>query len=401
MAAIIRSPSLRWLVVGIVAVGLVAGQASWLVGRKVSKLADDGRLGGAAQWLAAQPPARLVVGVSLSLLAVLVCLAALRFRNPAWLVASVVGAALLVASFGGPMVVAAMLVAPALAGMRFSPGAGVPFVVGAIGAYYAAIAAGHPPATLGPSYLLWLWGPAAAYVTAYGVRLLREEKERTQAALARVQASQQALLEAAATAERLRVAREMHDVLGHTFAALAVQLEGARGLLERRSDRQAALAAMARAHQLASEGMHEARRAIGALRGEDLPGPDLLPGLVAEFRRSSRAEARLEIDGEPPELAADVRLALYRTAQEALTNVHKHAHATYVCVRLAYERGDAVLTIENDDRDGGREGLAVTAAGRGLIGMRERAELLGGSLVAGATGTGFRVRLTLPAGRAA
>jgi signal transduction histidine kinase len=400
MAAVIQSARLRWPVVGIVAAGLVTGQASWLVGRKVSKLADAGRLGGAMQRLAEQPPALLVVGVCLSLLVVLVCLAALHCRNPALMVASVIGAALLVASFGGPVAAVSMLMAPALAGMRFSPRAGVPFVLGAIGAYYAAILVGHPPATLGPSYLLWLWGPAAAYVTAYGVRLLREEKERTQAALVRVQASQQALLDAAATAERLRVAREMHDVLGHTFAALAVQLEGARGLLERRSDSRAALAAMARAHQLASEGMHEARRAIGALRGEDLPGPDLLPGLVAEFRRMSRAEARLEIDGEPPELAADVRLALYRTAQEALTNVHKHAHATYVCVRLAYDRGGAVLTVENDDRDGDRDGPALAGAGRGLTGMRERAELLGGSLVAGPTGTGFGVRLTLPAGRA-
>jgi signal transduction histidine kinase len=399
MAALIQSTRLRWLAVGIVSAGLLAGQARWLLGRKVSHLAADGRLGGEAHWLAVQPPARLFEGMCLSVLVVLVWLAALRFRNPVWTVASVAGATLMVASFGGPVAVAAMLIAPALAGARFSARVGVPFVVVAIAVSNAAIAVGRPPELTKPGDLLSLWAPAAVYVGSYGVRLLREEKERTQAALARVQASQQALLESAATAERLRVAREMHDVLGHTFAALAVQLEGARGLLERRSDRQAALAAMVRAHQLASEGMHEARRAIGALRGEDLPGPDLLPGLVAEFRRMSRAEARLEIDGEPPGLAADVRLALYRTAQEALTNVHKHAHATCVCVRLAYDLGGAVLTVENDDRAG--DGPAVAAAGRGLTGMRERAELLGGSLVAGPTGTGFRVRLTLPAGRAA
>jgi signal transduction histidine kinase len=300
--------------------------------------------------------------------------------------------------------VAATLIPPALAGVRFSPWAGAPFVVGAIAVYYAGIKIGHPPAKIDPGHLLSVWGPAVVYVGALGVGLLREEKERTQAALARLEASQQALLEAAATAERLRIAREMHDVLGHTFAALAVQLEGARGLLERRSNSQAALAAMARAHQLASEGMHEARRAIDALRGEGIPGPDLLPGLVAEFRRMSSAEARLDIDGEPPELVAEVRLALYRTAQEALTNVRKHAHATRVWVRLAYDRGSVELSVENDDRSRARDARAETATGRGLAGMRERAELLGGSLVAGPTASGFRVRLRLPAveeGRAA
>jgi len=99
------------------------------------------------------------------------------------------------------------------------------------------------------------------------------------------------------------------------------------------------------------------------------------------------------VTGEPAELASDARLALYRTAQEALTNVRKHSDAERVDLRLEYEPGGARLVVE----DVGTPVAAANGGGYGLTGMRERAELLGGELTAGPTGRGFRVELWLPA----
>jgi signal transduction histidine kinase len=85
-----------------------------------------------------------------------------------------------------------------------------------------------------------------------------------------------------------------------------------------------------------------------ALRGDELPGPDLLPGLVEGFAGDSGTEARLAVEGEPANLVPDARLALYRTAREALINVRRHARATRVDLRLWWEPDGAELTVEND-----------------------------------------------------
>jgi signal transduction histidine kinase len=237
-------------------------------------------------------------------------------------------------------------------------------------------------------------GTGALYALVVTMGRLRGQEERTRAALEELRLSREAQVEAARGAERIRLAREMHDVLGHTLSALAVQLEGARLLLERAGSPSDAVDAVSRAHRLAREGLDEARRAVGTLRGDDLPGPDLLPGLVEGFATDSGTEAHLAVEGEPADLAPDARLALYRTAQEALTNVRRHAHATHVDLRLRWEPGGAELTVEND---GVTAGAAAPPAGYGLAGMRERAELLGGKLEAGADDGRFRVRLWVPA----
>jgi signal transduction histidine kinase len=211
---------------------------------------------------------------------------------------------------------------------------------------------------------------------------------------AQVQAQQ---LQQAAVQERERLAREIHDVLAHTLSALSVQLEGARLLMRQRPDDPRALEAVERAHHLTAEGIAEVRRAVSALRGDDLPGPELLPRLAADFERESGVATRFAVEGRAVPLRADARLAIYRTAQEALTNVRKHADASAVSIRLRYADGGAELTVDDEAEAAPSAPPAGPPAGHGLTGMRERAQLLGGRLEAGPAAGGFRVRLWVPA----
>lgn len=234
------------------------------------------------------------------------------------------------------------------------------------------------------------------FVLLYGARRLRDEQFRVRALLAELEARRDRDLEAAKIEERTRLARDIHDVLAHSLTALIVQLDGARMLLtgERASDE--AVRSVLRARHLAHEGLDETRRAVGTMRGDRVPGARMLAGLVKDFERDSGLQCDYSVDGEPVELASPAQLALYRTAQEALTNVYRHAPANRVQVHLRYAAGGAELTVDDF-------GAAPTprpnaaADGYGLEGMRERAELLGGSLEAGPRDTGFRVRLWLPA----
>ena len=227
------------------------------------------------------------------------------------------------------------------------------------------------------------------------LRLMRAFREQA----LELQQSRAAEAEAAAEAERSRVAREMHDVLAHSLSALALQLETTR-LTARNHDVDPELAtAIDRAHHLAVAGLDETRRAMRALRGEELPGPERVPALARAFEEQSGLPVAVEIQGEPRQLEPDARLALYRTAQEALTNVRKHATPERVELVLDYRADETVLVVADHARD--RLPVVVTDAngsgGYGLTGMRERAELLGGELSAGPTGDGFRVELRLPA----
>jgi signal transduction histidine kinase len=185
----------------------------------------------------------------------------------------------------------------------------------------------------------------------------------------------------------------MHDILAHTLSALSIQLESARLLVEQRPGDLATLAAVERAGKLAREGLEEARRAVGSLRGDTLPGPDLLGKLATDFEQDTGIPVHLEVEGTARDLPVDGRLALYRVAQEALTNVRKHADATSVYLKLRYDDNAAELTVENEGQE---RPSPVVGGGFGLSGMRERAELLGGRLEAGPTEHGFRVQLWIP-----
>jgi signal transduction histidine kinase len=151
-----------------------------------------------------------------------------------------------------------------------------------------------------------------------------------------------------------------------------------------------------RARRLARTGLEEARRAIGLLRGDALLGPDRLADLAAEFEADSGVACKLAVTGDESDLGTDGRLTFYRVAQEALTNIRKHARPGLVEIRLAYEPSGTRLIIEDSGQYGERPGPS-DGTGYGLTGMKERAELLGGTLTAGPTDGGFRVDLWVPA----
>ena len=228
------------------------------------------------------------------------------------------------------------------------------------------------------------------------MRLLRQAGRRraeAEALVEELRESRAAHAESVALAERGRLARDMHDVLAHSLSALALQLEGARLLARDRDTDPEVVAAIERAHHLAADGLDEARAAIGALRGDAMPGPERLRALADGFGD----RARLTVSGEPHALPSEARLAIYRTAQEALTNVTRHSDAERVELRLAYERDGTRLEIEDSGPGVPVPAGASLGGGYGITGMRERAELLGGRLDAGPTERGFRVELWLPA----
>jgi signal transduction histidine kinase len=236
--------------------------------------------------------------------------------------------------------------------------------------------------------------PLAAIPWFLLMRLMSElRRQRDELDVARV-----AEARAAASAERGRLAREMHDVLAHSLSSLALQLETTRLLARDRDVDADVTAAIDQAHHLAAAGLDEARRAIATARGEDLPGPERIGALAEAFGEQSGLPVAVDVSGDPRELAPDARLAVYRTAQEALTNVRRHAAPERVELRLAYLPDSTVLVIEDHAADGmpPPAGLGLTGSGYGLTGMRERAELLGGELRAEPTGDGFRVELRLP-----
>ena len=234
------------------------------------------------------------------------------------------------------------------------------------------------------------------------VRRLLERGREAEALVEELRESRAAHAESVALAERSRVAREMHDVLAHSLSALALQLEGARLLARDRDADPEVVAAVERAHHLAIGGLAEARQAIAALRGDELPGPERLAALSEEFSEHSDARCELVVDGEPRELSSEARLAIYRTAQEALTNVRRHSAAQRVEIALRYGDDGTTLVVRDHGPGapvvlGGGSAAEGTGGGYGLTGMRERAELLGGRLSAAPTADGFCVELWLPA----
>ena len=236
----------------------------------------------------------------------------------------------------------------------------------------------------------------AFYVLSLFARRLRESNQRAELLLRELEQTRAAQARAAALAERQRLAREMHDVLAHSLSGLVLNLEGAMLLADQGGADPRVSDAIRRAHRLAKAGLREARRAIGMLRDDALPGPQRLGDLAAEFEADTGVACQVTVTGAETELGTDARLTVYRVAQEALTNIRKHARASRVEIRLAYEPSGTRLVIEDFGRCGERP-APDEGTGYGLTGMSERAELLGGTLTAGPTDSGFRVDLQVPA----
>ena len=319
-------------------------------------------------------------------------LRAFAMRHPIVIVGVVVSAVVLMFA-GSSLAVIGVFAAVLTVAGQLPPRAGAAISAGLALVYVAAtsyVRPGTPPLDL----LFSTLGLAFGYLLVRSIHRLREEQQRTAQLLAELQASRDAQLQAAALRERTRIAREIHDILAHTLSGLALQLEGARLLLEQRPGDPEAAAMVERAHRLARGGLEETRRAVSALRGDQLPGPEGLARLAEAFQAESGTPTEFHAEGEPAPLPSEAQLALYRTAQEALTNARKHARPTRVAMRLRYTAQGAELTVEDQASDAAPAGLP--SGGYGLAGMRERAELLGGSLEAGPTERGFTVRLWLP-----
>jgi signal transduction histidine kinase len=203
---------------------------------------------------------------------------------------------------------------------------------------------------------------------------------------------------AAALAERGRIARDVHDVLAHSLSGLAIQLEAADALLTAGADVERAHTMVIRARRLARDGLSEVRRAVTALREDVKPAQETLAALVADHAEDTGWPATFEVvDGPVPELAVETAQTLQRVAQEALTNARKHAPGAAVTVRLAIGAETVTLTVENSAAGADSAPLADSGGGWGLVGLRERVELIGGSVEAGQTEEGgFRVAAVVP-----
>lgn len=242
----------------------------------------------------------------------------------------------------------------------------------------------------------------AAFFFLFGLLLDREQRQRRRIAdlLARLAASTEAERTAAVLRERSRLAREVHDVLAHTLSGLILQLDGARLLARDHPGDPRLGPTIERAYGLARDGLGEARQAIVTLRGDALPGPELVPGLVDRHRDTDRGEVRLVVRGDPVPMTPDARLAVYRAAQEALSNVRRHAPGATVEVLVDWSPagfpGTVLLRVENGPGRV-RDPRVGAGSGYGLAGMAERAQALGGALVAEPTAdAGFRVELRIP-----
>jgi signal transduction histidine kinase len=251
----------------------------------------------------------------------------------------------------------------------------------------------HPEQAAGIGLVLGV----AAWVVVLGVvaellRLRRDralEAERTHREEARRQAGE----------ERLRIARELHDVLAHNISLISVQAGVALHLVDEKPDQ--TREALTTIRSVSREALLELRTALDALRqpGEPAPhapsaGMDRIGELIGRTRDAG-LPVDAEIEGDPTSLPAGIDLAAYRIVQEALTNVTRHAAGADTSVRLSYRPDELVVQIDNHAAGG--EATVETSGGNGIPGMSERARALGGRLQAGPRpGGGFRVLARLP-----
>ena len=207
----------------------------------------------------------------------------------------------------------------------------------------------------------------------------------------------------AVASERVRVARELHDVLAHELSVMVIQAQGARRMIERDPDAAAQAADLIGA--TGRDALTELRRLFGAVHhgeGEDLDGP---PGLgrldkLVDRARAAGLPVTLRTEGEPLELSPGLDIAAYRIIQEALTNTYKHAGRAEAIVTVTHWPHLVMLEVVDDGAGDDDVDMTALSGGHGLVGMRERVEVYGGTVEAGPRqGGGFRVVARLPVER--
>ncbi|MFD5426705.1 sensor histidine kinase [Streptomyces sp. NPDC127084] len=250
-----------------------------------------------------------------------------------------------------------------------------------------------------PFALAWVLGDSLRTRRAY----LAQLEERA----ARLEQEREAQSKVAVAAERARIARELHDVVAHNVSVMVVQADGAAYVMDTAPDQ--ARQALETISTTGRQALAEMRRLLGVLRtsdapesGEYVPQPDVqqIEDLVERVREAGLA-VDFKIEGTPRSLPSGVELTAYRIVQEALTNTRKHGGPdTAASVRLVYFDDGLGLLVEDDGRGASREMYEDGGAdgkGHGLIGMRERVGMVGGTLDAGPRpGGGFRISALLP-----
>lgn len=197
----------------------------------------------------------------------------------------------------------------------------------------------------------------------------------------------------ATIAERGRIARELHDVLGHSLTGVSLQIESAAAALEITADANQALSHLEHAGKLVRTGQEEAVAAVRTLREGEVTLHTMIESLVG-MHRASGARIRLAVTGGPRPLDGATALALYRVAQEALTNAAKHAKGEAAEVALCYTAKTLTVCVANDTGDRAHDAVS---GGHGLVGMSERMSAVGGTLSAGRIGTRWLVEAQVSA----
>jgi signal transduction histidine kinase len=244
--------------------------------------------------------------------------------------------------------------------------------------------------------LALIYGTGIVFVVVFTRVAASEREARTALAeanqLLRDHAAQ--VEELATTKERNRLAREIHDSLGHYLTVVNVQIGAAQAILDQ--DRPRALDHLSNAQALTQEGLAEVRHSVAALRAsptESRPLPETLARLAEQWNAAG-LRTRFAVAGTARSLTPQVNLTLYRAAQEALTNVGKHAHATSVDLYLDYRNEESVHLSVKDDGVGSDN----SGGGFGLLGVRERVQQLSGAVrVRTDSGKGFALEVELPA----
>jgi signal transduction histidine kinase len=238
----------------------------------------------------------------------------------------------------------------------------------------------------------------AAWILGDNIRTRREYLNVVENRAAQLEREHEANTRRAAAEEQSRIAREVHDVVAHNLSVIIVQATGADAIFA--ADPADARRAVRSIGATARRALDELRLVLGVVSADDRsaglapqPGLERLADLIEQVRTAG-VDVVLEIDGEQRELPTAVEVSAFRIVQEALTNTLRHSGGSHAIVRLGYDPG--LLRIEVVD-DGTR--TPNGARGRGLIGMRERAAMFGGDVVAGPVETGgFRVAARLPVG---
>jgi signal transduction histidine kinase len=281
-----------------------------------------------------------------------------------------------------------------------------------IGAAVAAIEAGALAAVGGPDWgaaLMALALTAAGWLAGENTRSRRAHLAGVLERAAEREREHEQRARQAGAEERLRIARELHDVVAHAMSIIAVRSGVARLVIDVRPDE--AREALGIIEGTSRQALAELRLLVGVLRGHETrdadadrePAPGLagLPGLIGRINEAG-VSVGLRVEGEPRRLSPGVDLSAYRIVQEALTNVVRHAAPAAADLTVRYQPDEVVIEVTDDGCARGPQppGRAQDGAGHGIAGMRERAAVYGGRLVAEPTPSGFRVLARIPTGQA-